>query len=435
MFPEARPIDIDDYSESSDEDRVGSDSDSCSLCDYRPCTGHPQAKFYDYPAWKETPATTTVPIEIDDGELQLLAARLNVEALRSRAMALRRGKHCTISPLLGDSRARRGTKIGGMNVHLTLQFEDGISWIARIRRINASSPPPAVCARIIESEAATLRFLANTGVPVPRAHDFGIEGPANRVGVGYILMDKLEGVPLQWFQYDVFPEKKVKILDQLADIFIELERYPFPRIGSLFNPGSPQIGPCASAFDTAAHSSGITFGSAMYRKAVTKTHTYPIISPKSSPEPAQEYFLKHMDDKGDHILIDEDCNVVGIIDWEWAQTVPKAEAFAAPLFLWDTTGVDDGADELLFAEALERKGGYDLAMLVRNSVQRHQARSFCGEREAERAYEIPPDVLEAAELAKELSSTELEYSDEWPWESDDSFDDSSSDEADNDIYP
>jgi aminoglycoside phosphotransferase (APT) family kinase protein len=36
-----------------------------------------------------------------------------------------------------------------------------------------------------------------------------------------------------------------------------------------------------------------------------------------------QYYLKHMDDKGDHILIDDDYNITGIIDWEWAQTMPK----------------------------------------------------------------------------------------------------------------
>lgn len=36
-----------------------------------------------------------------------------------------------------------------------------------------------------------------------------------------------------------------------------------------------------------------------------------------------------MDDKGDHILID----ITGITDWEWGQTAPKGEAFAASILL------------------------------------------------------------------------------------------------------
>jgi hypothetical protein len=32
--------------------------------------------------------------------------------------------------------------MGGMNYHIEVKFEDGISWLARIRRFNATSPPP-----------------------------------------------------------------------------------------------------------------------------------------------------------------------------------------------------------------------------------------------------------------------------------------------------
>ena len=43
------------------------------------------------------------------------------------------------------------------------------------------------------------------------------------------------------------------------------------------------------------------------------------------------FYLKHMDDKGDHILVDDDFNITAIIDWEWAQTTSKVEAFCAPV--------------------------------------------------------------------------------------------------------
>lgn len=40
-----------------------------------------------------------------------------------------------------------------------------------------------------------------------------------------------------------------------------------------------------------------------------------------------------MDDWGNHILVDDDYNITGIIDWEWTQTVPWSIAFAAPYLL------------------------------------------------------------------------------------------------------
>lgn len=33
------------------------------------------------------------------------------------------------------------------------------------------------------------------------------------------------------------------------------------------------------------------------------------------------FFLKHMDDKGDHILVDDEYNITGIIDWIYARVV------------------------------------------------------------------------------------------------------------------
>ncbi len=35
-------------------------------------------------------------------------------------------------------------------------------------------------------------------------------------------------------------------------------------------------------------------------------------------------------EKGDHILVNNSYDIVGIIDWEWSQTVSKAEAFCSP---------------------------------------------------------------------------------------------------------
>jgi hypothetical protein len=58
--------------------------------------------------------------------------------------------------------------MGGMNYHIKIQFKDGISWLARIRRVNATSSPPDIRAYIMHSEVTTLQFLGKTKVPVAR---------------------------------------------------------------------------------------------------------------------------------------------------------------------------------------------------------------------------------------------------------------------------
>ncbi|KAI0487464.1 hypothetical protein F4859DRAFT_465076 [Xylaria cf. heliscus] len=43
------------------------------------------------------------------------------------------------------------------------------------------------------------------------------------------------------------------------------------------------------------------------------------------------FFLKHMDDKGDHSLIDDDFQITSIIDWTFVRAVPAYEAFSPSL--------------------------------------------------------------------------------------------------------
>lgn len=54
------------------------------------------------------------------------------------------------------------------------------------------------------------------------------------------------------------------------------------------------------------------------------------------------FYLKHMDDKGDHILVDDDFNVTGIIDWTFARTVPIYEAFGPSLFTAEMNDIYGG---------------------------------------------------------------------------------------------
>lgn len=111
----------------------------------------------------------------------------------------------------------RSSVMGGMNYHIEISFEDGISWLARIRRSNATSPPPELRNYILGSEVSTLKFLSKTKVPVPEVFDFNPD-ESNAVGVGYIFMQKLPGKSLQWSL--ATPEQRRKVTRQLADIYI-----------------------------------------------------------------------------------------------------------------------------------------------------------------------------------------------------------------------
>jgi hypothetical protein len=81
------------------------------------------------------------------------------------------------------------------------------------------------------------------------------------------------------------------------------------------------------------------------------------------------FYIKHADDKGDHILIDEDYNITGIIDWEFASTETKNSAFSSPCMMWPVQEYYDGSNDLSreereFAQMFQRRGREDLAQMI-----------------------------------------------------------------------
>ena len=307
--------------------------------------------------------------------------------------------------------------MGGLNFHLQLSFEDGVAWMVRVKRFNVSSPPPALRDHIMCSEVATMRFLAErTGVPVPKVYDFALEGDGgNEVGVGYIMMEKLAGSALQYKWPEMSTEQKTQILDQLADIFIEFGKHTFDKCGALFpdsprsnDPGSVHIGPlaaeCWTDFDDTTgemlplgpYSSPEELPTAHVKlnlNLIRRQELYPrahaldaylahrfildlvprVFGPQDSnlKDDGSRFFIKHADDKGDHILIDEALNITGIIDWEYAYTAPARAAFILPYTLIPADTFFNGVtapseDEVMFADILARKGAGQIGESVRN---------------------------------------------------------------------
>jgi hypothetical protein len=323
-------------------------------------------------------------------EMTALLSRVNVRALRDRAAALRK-VDCTVSD--SYDHGSRFSVMGGMNYHIPVNFVDGVTWLCRIRRRNVTSTPLAHQNRLILSEVATYGFLSKTRIPVPAIHDYAIDSPSNPIGVGYILMDKVAGKPLS--ACVLTDDNRKHILSQLADVFIALKQHPFYEIGCLLDPDDLSVGPVLeeTMVDADDDSNLCLMGpfklSLEYRTTSIKLQIELIIRGESFTDNAVDaylvhrfilddliepitrneegpFFLKHMDDKGDHILVDNKFNIVGIIDWEWAQTTTQSEAFAAPLCLLDVNQYYSGSNELSreeleFASVLGERDGTGLA--------------------------------------------------------------------------
>ncbi|KAI1806889.1 hypothetical protein F4811DRAFT_508491 [Daldinia bambusicola] len=225
----------------------------CILCSRHLCPEHIQHSFHKCPKWEvslalelhryqltNSPRTRKDADRYDPAaqvaeaeELTELINKINVPALAARASSLRGGIPCSIPPLQYD-RETRSSVMGGMNYHIEICFDDGIKWIARVCRFNATSSPTSLRNYIIQSEVATLKFLERTSVPVPKVFDFVLDNSDCPVGVGYILMEKLDGKSLKWS--NATQDQRKRVMEQLADVFIELSRYSFDPLGSLHCP-------------------------------------------------------------------------------------------------------------------------------------------------------------------------------------------------------
>lgn len=365
---------------------------SCSLCNSHLCAKHLGQDFHRCPDWRVNEREYWLKSkEAEIAEITALLSKVNLRALRDRAAALRK-VDCTVTPSYDHQ--SRSSVMGGMNYHIPIYFVDGVTWICRIRRRNITTTPLAHQNRLILSEAATYKFLSSrTQIPVPKVHDYSIDSPSNPVGVGYILMDKLEGKPLS--NCDFKKAGKERILSQLADVFADLKQHPFNEIGCLLDPDDLSVGPVLDESTIDADENGNLlllgpFKSALeYRTSSIKHQIDLILRGESYTNNAIDaylvhrfildsviesitqneqgpFFLKHMDDKGDHILVDDEFRIVGIIDWEWAQTTTQSEAFAAPLYLLDVGLYYSGSNklnpkEVEFASILKKRGEVGLA--------------------------------------------------------------------------
>lgn len=262
--------------------------------------------------------------------------------------------------------------------------------------------PESLAEYLVLSEYATLKFLETTAVPAPRVFGYGVcgEGTDHGVGVSFLLMEELPGKP--WTGEgvsgaDATDEEKAKIWSGLATILAELSKHPFPVAGSLSHRLSnievaavasdrfvvlTPDGPFESSFDYYTAFAEQYLALIADRQLYTE---YPIdaylvyrflkdqvgqlVDPDTYSENPEQFFLKHVDDKGDHLLLDEDLNITGIIDWQMARVVPQREAFGPSLVTADMSSLCRGKvslslDDVALADALKESRAPELACFM-----------------------------------------------------------------------
>ncbi|KAK1243816.1 hypothetical protein MKX08_001954 [Trichoderma sp. CBMAI-0020] len=341
-------------------------------------------------------------------EIDRLRSRIDDAAICQLASRLNGCRSCKIeySSMVGP-----GALMGCANYHARIRFQDGSpSWLLRVPRVAsfAVGLPAPLADYLIASEYATLKFLETIAVPAPRAFDYGVcsNGTDHGVGLAFLLMEELPGRP--WSAITATDDEKAQIWSELAEILAELEHHPFPKAGSLcFQSSSIQVSAVASDRFIVLTPHGPFDNSTAYYTAFAEQYLaliadgqlyteFPIdsylvyrflkdnvsqlVEHGGEAKPSEDYFLKHVDDKGDHLLVDDNLRITGIIDWQMARVVPRREAFGPSLVTADMNALCGGkvslsADDVALMDALRQKG---LSWMTSCAVDEKARRFFWG---------------------------------------------------------
>ncbi|TRX91058.1 hypothetical protein FHL15_008040 [Xylaria flabelliformis] len=334
-------------------------------------------------------------------EIHRLRSQIDDAAVCEHASRLNGGRSCSVEH---SSRVGPDALMGSANYHARIRFHDGSpSWLLRVPRVAsfAVGLPVSLADYLVLSEYATLKFLETTAVPAPRVFNYGVcnNGTNYGVGVSFLLIEELPGRP--WTGEGVSgneatQDEKMKVWSALADILVELEKHPWPKAGSLcFQSSIIEVSAVASDRFVVLTPEGPFDTSTSYYTAFTEQYLrliadgqlyteYPVdaylvyrfLKDKAVSQLVQQdteeaqvpekFFLKHVDDKGDHLLVDENLNITGIIDWQMARVVPRREAFGPSLVTADMSALCGGkvslsVDDVALAGALRERGSFELA--------------------------------------------------------------------------
>ncbi|KAH7031530.1 uncharacterized protein B0I36DRAFT_324091 [Microdochium trichocladiopsis] len=369
----------------------------CAVCKKHRCARHEARRYHYCPSDGEISDedwNKRIADEVAD-----ILAKLNIPALLDLAQSLNDNKLCVFEP--GQYSPPSASIMGGTNYHAWLIFEDGERWLLRTPRVGLDLVPPDVFEYIVTSEYATLKFLETTSIPAPRAFSFGLSSdPANKLGIDYLLIQALPGRPYK--RGDATLGQSNHVLEQIADMMIKLSQLPFSAAGSLItsSEGNTKIGPVSSnrfihLYPSGPHNSPTDYfadtarqyldliadGQLHERCPVEAYLFYSLLlsrseelSPKAGAATDMDalhsrFFLKHVDDKDDHLLVDDDHNITGIIDWQSARIVPAIEAFGPSILTSDLDRLVSGKggltqDDRKLADALRSRGHEGLAQCV-----------------------------------------------------------------------
>ncbi|EEP79400.1 predicted protein [Uncinocarpus reesii 1704] len=256
---------------------------------------------------------------------------------------------------------------GSYNIVHIVEFRAGEKYVIRIPATGWGDRFTQSARRAFVAQIRTMQYIKkNTTLPIPEIYGYN-DGFRNEIGAPFMVMGYVHGVPVnkRWFDESgpgILEERRLRILDSLAETMSQLQNLKFDRIGTLvFDQGGLTIGPCYRWYDG-------TFGQADYGKVLRVEESGPFSSsqeylqhclasreggeiskdpivnagsrallemiisclpPSTNGKSDNESFVLGLQDfNWQNIMTDETGRVTGIVDWDNVQTMPRHFGYA-----------------------------------------------------------------------------------------------------------
>jgi len=282
--------------------------------------------------------------------IQLILSAANLEYLEKRAIVSRRRHQTDLPPDVACRIDPARFTSGFDNLIVELAFSDKVYWVARIpyRTVDTEITTSLL------SEIATMKIIRQrTSIPVPLVFDFEMSTD-QPFGYPYILMECLAGRSLDnGIALSIPPQHHIKVAKQFANVFTELQKLTFDRIGRLW---------CGEHADQAIeiipmawhHSPGPLETSLEYFYSQRQGENREIVAlhPHNPDWLTACWVLKtalahviiedrirgpfplcHLDLHYGNLLFDDEYNLTGVIDWSSVQAAPLEQLSVSPEFV------------------------------------------------------------------------------------------------------
>ncbi|KAJ5273607.1 hypothetical protein N7478_008732 [Penicillium angulare] len=233
---------------------------------------------------------------------------------------------------------------GACNIVVALSFSDGLQWVARIQLplIDENDDSESVETSLL-SEVATMQLIrAKSTIPIPSV--FGYDASPKNIGYRYILMEALPGHALTSRMAVSIPDEyKEEFAARLAGHLFDLSTISFGQIGRLGN-----------SLDELGQHIMLPFSVPGSSKEIPSQHTYSILRDHAGDNEWEAaarllgssvaamfteqninglFPLCHVDFHYNNVLVDDECNITGLVGWSNAQTVPLERFAIIPEFV------------------------------------------------------------------------------------------------------